>query len=309
MKNFIKAVSIAMLSLMLFVGCAKLEPGFAVVVVPNFGGYREVTVADVQVGAVTWSPWDSGYQYPIRQQRFDYSTDTNKGQSGDTAIQFNAIDGTSVTANVAFSARVVDLNAIPKLWKRFGRIDFEEIVYGQLQDRMEEAFKRAVNEGKYRPLEILGARLLEFQDKVEDKFTTDMKQFDIVVTDLTIIGKPIVPPEVTAAITAAATANQNVITKTAEQKTLTAVAGGEANRERLKAETEAAIKVSQAKADAEAIRLRNSSLTDKSLELEKLRIKSEEVKVQGELVKKWDGKLPQTVTGNSSIISLPSVAK
>lgn len=293
-----KVMFAAVLSLF-FVSCARLEPGFAVVVVPNFGGYREVTVADVQVGAVTWSPWDSGYLYPIRQQRFDYSADSSKGQEGDTAIQFNAIDGTSVTANVAFSARVKDLDAIPKLWKRFGRIDFEDIVYGQLQDRMEEAFKRTVNIGKFRPLEILGSRLLEFQNQIEKTFTEDMATYGIVITDLTLIGKPIVPDTVTKAITAAATANQDLVTKTAEQKALTATAEGEAARERIKAETEAAIRVSQAKADAEANRLRNSSLTDKALELEKLR-------VQSELIKKWDGKLPQTVTGNGTIISLPT---
>lgn len=251
-----------------FMCLEKINQGFIGVVYSANGGVEDKTLNQ---GVKFIPPWKKVTEYPI-------SLETVEVESLPLATK----DGKPLSMDFNYNyandpAKVIDI------FNKFKGAKPEAIEGSFLKSRLRDSALSVTS--KYTILEIFQNREV-IQTEVEQKFIEDVKQYGFIVSDF-VIGTPVPDENTQKAIQRVVDAQQELEALKIEKDK----AQEQADRLKIEAQGKAEALLIKSKAEADANRLINASITEKILELER--------------IKKWDGDKNVTtkvVGGNSSVL-------
>ena len=248
---------------------------------------RGVTREDVVTGFVGYNPVQTQIVvYPTFVQRVVWTADAHEGNPANEEITFNTRDSTPVSVDVAVSY-LLDPQRVPEFYTKFRADRIETFTHGFMRDATRNVLTDVGSE--YNFDDINGVKKEEFIQKAQDALNRRFTPVGISIQQFGIVGSLRPPRALLDAISAKNTAIQAAIRTENELRQATA---------------EAKKRVAIAEGEASANRALASSLDDKLLEWERL-------KIQREWVAKWNGSAPSTLVGANNgaapLISLPAV--
>ena len=248
---------------------------------------RGVSREDVVTGFVWYNPVQTQIVvYPTFVQRVVWTADMHEGNPTNEEITFNTRDSTPVSVDVAVSY-LLDPQHVPEFYTKFRADRIETFTHGFMRDATRNVLTDVGSE--YNFDDINGTKKEEFIQKAQDALNRRFMPVGISIQQFGIVGSLRPPRALLDAISAKNTAIQAAIRTENELRQATA---------------EAKKRVAIAEGEASANRALASSLDDKLLEWERL-------KIQREWVAKWNGSAPSTLVSGASgaapLISVPAV--
>lgn len=297
--NYLKARVILVLGLLVggmiitpvITGCSSelIEPGHVGIKVPLYGEDRGVDNITIETGRVWYNDWTTRiYVYPNYMLRAIWTKDSNEGSPTDEGITFSC-EGVQIGADIAANYQI-KRERIPHVFVKLRGIEDKEKVVrefmrGKIRDAINNlagsmTLKDLYGPGREKLLVDAKKRLIE---EIGDDFDIDM---------VTFIGALRWPPNIEAAINRTIEAQQSA-------------AAAREKVEQIKAEAEQAKEEATGLAEAKktealGVAQANDSIT-KSLTPALLQYRA---------LEKWDGKLPQFMSGDTQLpfITVPAAA-
>lgn len=265
--------------------CTTVPAGHVGVEVHLLGGAKGVDVEERGVGRYFLGLNDEMYLFPTYTQN-----DTWDGK--EESITFQTKEGLNVNADLGISFHV-DPTKVSLVFQKY-RKGIEEISNTYLRNMVRDALVKAASTQDVET--VYGQGKAELLATVEDAVRKEVEPIGIVVEHIYWVGTLRLPDNVTAAINAKIGATQmaaqreNEIqqTKAEAQKVIEAARG------------EAESKLAVARANAEAVRIQGEAEAA-AIEAKSKALNTNPQLVQYEIAKNWDGKLPSTTMGSSSI--------
>ena len=252
-----KKLIILLLATAAMYSCTRIDAGYEGILIKQYGADKGVQDVTLVTGRVTYNPWTEDVeQIPLFVQTADYDP-----------FKVNAKDGSEFTVDPTISIRVLKGNA-PIIYQKY-RKDVDEIIQTTLYNYVKDAFRIQFN--KYTTDDITGKRE-EFESNVQSYLVEQLEKEGFHLEQLTSGLK--YPDMIVSAINAKNEAVQNAMmienkVKAAEAQAKISIANANGAAQAL---------VIQAKADSEANKLRQASLTP--------------LLVQQQFIEKWNGVLP-----------------
>ena len=248
---------------------------------------RGVTREDVITGFVWFNPVQTQIVvYPTFVQRVVWTADVHEGNPGNEEITFNTRDSTPVSVDVAVSY-LLDPQHVPEFYTKFRADRIETFTHGFMRDATRNVLTDVGSE--YNFDDINGTKKEEFIQKAQAELNKRFSLVGISIQQFGIVGSMRPPRALLEAISAKNTAIQAAIRTENELR---------------QAQAEAKKRVAMAEGEAAANKALASSLDDKLLEWERL-------KIQRDWVTKWNGAAPSTVvtgsSGGAPLINIPAV--
>lgn len=266
MRNF----GIVLFAGLALAACDRVTPGNVGVQVNNYGSGAGVQAKALGVGTYWFRFGSDIYEYPTFTNRYSWQ----KSQEMDESITFQDVNGLVVSADVNVAYRV-DPNKAPILFQTYrGKMD--AIVSGPLRDRVKAAVVAVASTMSVE--DIYGSKKAALIREAQKRVAAYFAPRGLIVEQLDWAGPIRIPESITERINARAQTEQAAIA--AKARAITAEAEGRAQVAEAKAEADA--KIEKARGEAEATKLRNSAV-------------SANPGYQSEYMRKWDGRLPQTV--------------
>lgn len=242
-----------------------------------YGSNKGVDDVELVTGAVWFNPFTTAiYEYPTYVQTVDYKE-----------FEFNSKDGSVFKFDPTIMLSIKSGTA-PEVFVKY-RKELDEILETTLVPIIQDAFKEEINSRRDNDLIT---NQTEFQNAIEQKLMEELDKENFTVEKVTTGIQ--YPKELLASITAKNKAIQDELTVINQQKVEEAnakkkatMAEGDARAAKIKAENDA--EILKIKADAEAYYNRTVA---NSLN---------ELLVKQYSLEKWNGQLPQYVTGGQSM--------
>lgn len=262
----------AALATMALVGCqpVKVKNGETAVIVNMMGSNKGVDPVEVGVGwkFLTWN--EELFKFPTFNQNINYQT-----------LSFQDANGMEVSANIGLTLRAAPGSA-PLLFKTYRR-GMDEIVNVNVAQVLRTALnssgsKRGSDKMYGKEQDVF---LAEVFGKVRDHFADR----GLIVENLYLNGKIILPPSVVATITAQVEATQ----KTIQRQNEVAQVIAEAEKKVAEARGEKDSAILRAEGEAESLTIRGEAL------------RKNPGMVELNAIDKWDGKLPTVTAGNNAL--------
>lgn len=248
----------------------RVGPGYVGVKVNNYGSNAGVEAKPLGVGRY-WTGFSSDiYEYPVFTNRYSWQ----RSQEADESITFQDVNGLIVSADVNIAYRVNPAKA-PLLFQTY-RGQMDTIIAGPVRDRVKAAVVAVASTMSVE--EIYGSKKALLIRKAQGIVRNYFDPRGLVIEQLDWAGPIRIPEAITERINARAQSEQATIA--AKTKVITVEAEGKAAVAVAKAEADA--KIEQARGEAESIKIKNSAVAVNP-------------GYQSEYLRKWDGKLPQTV--------------
>lgn len=270
--------------------CSKVPAGNVGVKVYLLGGSKGVDTEQLGPGRY-WIGWNEDlYLFPTFTQNYTW-TATSGEDRGNESISFQTIEGLSVNADIGISYHI-DPRKVPLVFQKY-RKGIDEITDIYLRNMVRDALVTAASSQRIET--VYGAGKSNLIAAVEKMVRAQVSPIGIEVERIYWIGDLRLPDNVTKSINAKIQATQMAEQRRNEVEQ----AKAEAEKARQTAQGEADAKLTMAKADAEAIRIRGEALRDNpSL-------------VELNAVDKWNGVLPTYMFGGQSVpfVSVPQGAK
>lgn len=272
------------------IGCTKVEPGYAGIVVNQYGSQRGVSDFPISTGRVWYNPFtEDVYSFPTFRQNHTWSRSTHEGSKSDESITFNSIEGATLNVDIGISYRFV-YEKVPHLFVEFKQ-DADHIRDVFMRNQVRDAFNEMA--GRMPAMDIVGAKKGDLLSAVTEKLNKDLGRVGILVESVSWNGEARMDQRIHNSINAviesmqkAIEAKNKIVQSEAEAKQTIATSEGQAKSTVLKAQAEADAILIHAKAQAEANRLQAESLNANLL--------------QWNALNKWNGVLPQ-FTGSNAI--------
>lgn len=272
------------------IGCTKVEPGYAGIVVNQYGSQRGVSDFPITTGRVWYNPFtEDVYSFPTFRQNHTWSVSPHEGGPHDESITFQSSEGASLNVDIGVSYRFV-FEKVPHLFVEFKQ-DADHIRDVFMRNQVRDAFNELA--GKMPAMDIVGMKKGDLLTAVTEKLNKDLNKVGIMVESISWNGKARMDPRIENSINAviesmqkAIEAKNKIMQSEAEAKQVVATSEGQARSTVLKAQAEADAILIHAKAQAEANRLQAESLNANLL--------------QWNALNKWDGRLPQ-FTGSNAV--------
>src|ERR1035437_9676162 len=272
----------------------RIEAGHVGVEINLAGHQRGASDIPIRTGWVVYSPlWTQIIQFPTFVQTVKWTRDPNEGHPVNEEVGFNSKEGMAIFADVSLSY-AIDPQKVPEFYIKYRVSDLELFTHGILRDIVRNSLNEVAS--TYAVEDIYGEKKAEFLKKVGAMIEQKVAPVGVGVQQFGFIGAPRVPAVIASAITAKAQAIQEAERARNELATTQA----EAAKKIAQADGEAKSLVTIAKGEAEANRIRQSSLTPQLLELR--RIENNRLQIE-----KWNGQLPtvQSGQGGGLILQLP----
>jgi regulator of protease activity HflC (stomatin/prohibitin superfamily) len=260
MKVVLGSVIGIVLAVFLFASCERINAGHVGVKVNQFGDNKGVSDVVEVTGVVFYNPiTHSIYEFPTFIQHKEYT--------GDNSFVVNTKDGSEFKVSPIINYSV-QRDKVPAIFAKYRR-SLEQIEEGFLKTSVFDAFRLATN--KYTADELISNRQ-QFEVEIRKILETELLSEGFVVNQFT--SNLVYPETFKQAIEAKNNAVQSALraeneVKTAEAQAKIKVAEAEGNAQSL---------LVQAKAESEANRLKQQTLTT--------------LLIQQQFIEKWDGKLP-----------------
>ena len=272
----------------------RIEAGHVGVEINLAGHQRGASDIPIRTGWVVYSPlWTQIIQFPTYVQTVKWTRDPNEGHPVNEEMGFNSKEGMAIFADVSLSY-AIDPQKVPEFYIKYRVSDLELFTHGILRDIVRNSLNEVAS--TYSVEDIYGEKKAGFLKQVGAMIEQKVAPVGVSVQQFGFIGAPRVPAVIASAITAKAQAIQEAERARNELATTQA----EAAKKIAQADGEAKSLVTIAKGEAEANRIRQSSLTPQLLELR--RIENNRLQIE-----KWNGQLPtvQSGQGGGLILQLP----
>lgn len=248
------------LAVILFASCERINAGHVGVKVNQFGDNKGVSDVVEVTGVVFYNPiTHSIYEFPTFIQHKEYT--------GENSFVVNTKDGSEFRVSPIINYSV-QRDKVPAIFAKYRR-SLEQIEEGFLKTSVFDAFRLATN--KYTADELISNRQ-QFEIEIRRILEKELLSEGFVVNQFT--SNLVYPETFKAAIEAKNNAVQSALRAENEVKT----AEAQAKIQVAKAEGNAQSLLVQAKAESEANRLKQQTLTP--------------LLIQQQYIEKWDGKLP-----------------
>ena len=232
-------------------------------------------------------------QFPTYVQTVKWTRNVNEGHPINEEMGFNSKEGMEIFADVSLSY-AIDPQKAPDFYIKYRDSDLDRFTHGILRDIVRNSLNEVAS--TYNVEDIYGERKAQFLNKVQTMIEQKVSPVGVGVQQFGFIGAPRVPQVIANSITAKAQAVQEAERARNELATTQA----EAAKKIAQADGEAKSLVTIAKGEADANRIRQSSLTPQLLELRR-------IENNRALIEKWNGQLPtvQAGQGGGMILQLP----
>ncbi len=245
---------------------------------------RGISHEDVLTGFVWYNPVQTQIiVYPTFVQRVVWTQDPHEGNPQNEEITFNTKDSTPVSVDVAVSY-MLDPGRVPAFYTRFRADRIENFTHGFMRDATRNVLTDIASH--YNFDEINGDHKEMFLAEVQKELSVRLLGYGVQVQQFGIVGSFRPPRSLLEAVAAKNAAIQAAIRTENELRTATA---------------EAKKRVAIAEGEAAANHALASSLDDRLL-------RWEELKIQREWIAKWNGQQPSAVVsggGATPLITIP----
>lgn len=266
------------------IGFIKTVPTGSTGIVTTFGGIENITL---DAGIHFMAPWKKVVNMDNRTQK----------QSIEMQCFSSDIQEVSVIYTVNYQINKANAQEI---YRTIGKEYFDKIVMPKALEAVKSVF------AKY-TAEALVASRAGLSKEIEAVLVDDLSKQNIQIT-ATSIENIDFTDAFTNAVEAKQVAEQNKLKAQTEQAQATLEAQAQAERQVIKAQADADASILAAKADAEVAKISSdSALYQGEKEASILQRVGEQLAKYPDLVKYkyiegWDGKMPQTILGNSDVI-------
>lgn len=266
------------------IGCIKTVPTGSTGIVTTFGRIENITL---DAGIHFMAPWKKVVNMDNRTQK----------QSIEMQCFSSDIQEVSVIYTVNYQINKANAQEI---YRTIGKEYFDKIVMPKALEAVKSVF------AKY-TAEALVASRAGLSKEIEAVLVDDLSKQNIQIT-ATSIENIDFTDAFTNAVEAKQVAEQNKLKAQTEQAQATLEAQAQAERQVIKAQADADASILAAKADAEVAKISSdSALYQGEKEASILQRVGEQLAKYPDLVKYkyiegWDGKMPQTILGNSDVI-------
>ena len=282
LKWLLVAVGLVVAAFFSISGVTYISPGHVGIIIRRTGG--GVDKAPLGPGLHMINPATTGVEeYPTFMQTLVLTRTAEEGSTINDEINVNSVEGQPLSLDVSMSFEL-DGSRVPALYTTF-RTDIETIKHGYVKQTIRQALQEVV--GNEEISAIIGPKKAEATARVTKLLEQRLATYGIMVKQFTI-NELRAPTAVMTAIGQKNVMQQDALTaQNALQKNTF-----EAQADSIRAAGRAKSILAEAEAQAKANRMLGESLTA--------------TLVQYELMKKWDGKLPQVSGGSTPLISLPA---
>lgn len=253
-----KRITILILSSIIAFSCTRIDAGYEGILIKQYGTEKGVQDVTLVTGRVTYNPFTEDVeQIPLFVQTVDYDPFT-----------VNDKDGSVFTVDPTLSIKIIKGMA-PTIYQKYRR-DVEDIVQTTILNYIKDAYRIQFN--KYSTNDVISKRE-ELDNNVQNAITLQLEKEGFHLEQLT---SGLKYPDI---ITNAVNAKNEAVQKAMQIENQLRAAEAQAKIQVATAEGKAQSLIIQAKADAEANKLRQQSLTT--------------LLVQQQFIEKWNGVLPQ----------------
>lgn len=260
--------------------CSKVPAGHVGIKVYLLGKEKGVDHEELSTGRYWIGINEELYLYPTYTQNWSWTANSVEGSENDESISFQTKDGLKVSGDFGI-IYTVDPEKVSVLFTTYRR-GIEEITDGYLRKYVRDALNKYSSQMKVE--DVYGKGKIRLLDSVNAEVARQVRDKGIIVERISPLNEFMLPDNVEEAIN-----NKIEATQRAQQREFELrEAEAEAQKTIAKARGDSASIVTKAAAEAEANRLLSKSIT--------------KVLVQYEAAKRWNGKYPQTMLGESNLI-------
>jgi regulator of protease activity HflC (stomatin/prohibitin superfamily) len=280
MRSFVKFIMIALVSMIAFmsIGCSTVPAGSVGVKVYLLGNNKGVDNEVLNVGRYWIGINEQLYIYPTYQINYTYTKDIGEGDPSNEEFTFQTAEGMECQVDLGVSIRF-QKDKIANMFQTY-RKGPDEIRAIVVRNTIRNALNKQTGT---MPIEfVYGAGKAAMIDSVQANVKSQLDSTGIVVEQISLIGSIRLPETIKAALNSKVAATQK-----AQQ------------RENELREAEAAAKklVATAQGEADANRIKTSSLNQQIIEWQ--RLTNEKAAID-----KWNGQLPQVTGGATPMINI-----
>ncbi|EQC1535568.1 prohibitin family protein [Clostridium botulinum] len=257
----------------LFKSTERIKAGYVGVVYSMNGGVEDKTLGQ---GWHLISPFKKVVEYSVATEQGFLSKDKKEGSEDDDSFLIQSKDGKNLNVDLEFSYHF-DNDKLPKTFTRFKGQKGKVIEQNHIKGRM-KAYATEVS-SKFSVLDIYGEKRSNLNKELYEYSKKNFEEWGIIIDSVNFT-RINVDEQTNKAIQDRVNAQQQLEKQKIELET----AKIKAQKDKVDAESKAKVTEIGAKAEADANRLKQSTLNNTIVEYEK--------------VKKWDGKVPQVQGGN-----------
>ncbi|ACQ51199.1 prohibitin family protein [Clostridium botulinum] len=257
----------------LFASVEKIKAGYVGVVYSMNGGVEDKTLGQ---GWHLISPFKKVVEYSVATEQAFLSKDKKEGSEDDDSFLIQSKDGKNLNVDLEFSYHF-DNDKLPKTFTRFKGQKGKVIEQNHIKGRM-KAYATEVS-SKFSVLDIYGEKRSNLNKELYEYSKKNFEDWGIIIDSVNFT-RINVDEQTNKAIQERVNAQQQLEKQKIELET----AKIKAQKDKVDAESKAKVTEIGAKAEADANKLKQSTLNSTIVEYEK--------------VKKWDGKVPQVQGGN-----------
>ncbi len=257
----------------LFASVEKIKAGYVGVIYSMNGGVKDKTLGQ---GWHLISPFKKVVEYSVATEQAFLSKDKKEGSPDDDSFLIPSKDGKTLNVDLEFAYHF-DNEQLPKTFTRFKGQKGKEIEQTFIKGKM-KAYATEVS-SKFSVLDIYGEKRSSLNKELYEYSKEKFKEYGIVIDSVNFT-RINVDAQTNKAIQDRINAQQQLQKQKIELET----AKIKAQKDKVDAESKARVTEIGAKAEADANKLKQSTLNSTIVEYEK--------------VKKWDGKVPQVQGGN-----------
>lgn len=257
----------------IFFGCERIDAGHAGVKVELYGSDRGVQDIELVTGMVWYNRFTTAvYEFPtyVREIKYQRTIESDGTMVSDNSIHCTTADGMAIAFDVSMNYSVRN-DEVSNIFRKY-RLPLEDLETRYLYTSVRNAYNGVA--GQMTAEHIISNRKV-YEDSVRRVLISQLNKEGFDIQQITIAGKISVPQSLEQAINSKITAVQNA--QRAENEKQQTIA--EAQKQIESARGDSASTIIRARAEAEANRLKQQSLTP--------------LLVQKEMIDRWDGKLPQ----------------
>ena len=259
-----------------------VNPGYVGIVIHRAGG--GVDPKPLGPGLHARNPLFTAIEeYPTFMQTLVLTRGSTDGSQGNDEINVNSQEGQPVSLDVSMSFEL-DPTRVPALYQTF-RTDIGTIQHGYVKQAIRQALQEVV--GQEEIAAIIGPKKAEAVNRAQALLSQRLAPYGIVVKQFTI-NELRAPESVIQAINQKNVMQQQALTAQNELQKNTFQAQGDS----IKAAGRAKAILTEAEAQAKANQLLSASITP--------------TLVQYELMKRWNGQMPQVSGAATPLIQLPA---
>lgn len=222
-------------------------------------------------------------EYPTFMQTLVLTRSPNEGSPGNDEINVNSVEGQPISLDVAMSFEL-DPTKVPQLYQTF-RTDIKSIQHGYVKQAIRQALQEVV--GSEEIAAIMGPKKAEAVGRTTKLLSERLAQYGLIVKQFTL-NELRAPQTVIEAINTKNVMQQQALTAQNELQKNEFQARGDS----IKAAGRAKAILTEAEAQAKANELLARSITP--------------TLVQYEMMKRWNGQMPQVSGGAMPLIQFPT---